>query len=73
MVKRTRIEPILFQCTRCKKKYFSFQESLLCLECTKEKEKSDVGNRSVKLTNLDVQGTSRELDQMRVLRVPKKN
>ncbi|WP_407310955.1 hypothetical protein [Desulfosporosinus sp. SB140] len=38
MAKRTRIEPILFQCPRCKKKYFSYMEKACCPECTKEQE-----------------------------------
>ncbi len=38
MAMRTRIEPTLFQCPNCKKKYFSYQERVLCPECTKEEE-----------------------------------
>jgi len=38
MAKRIRIEPALFQCPVCKKKFFSFKERMWCPECTKETE-----------------------------------
>lgn len=33
-----RIQPVLFQCPKCKEKYFSYQERMWCPKCTKEEE-----------------------------------
>lgn len=40
MAKRTMIQPTLFQCPSCKKKYFSYLERMWCPECSEEKDKS---------------------------------
>lgn len=40
MAKRVRIEPVLFQCPVCKKKFFSYHEREWCTECKKEQEGS---------------------------------
>ena len=41
MAKRTIIQPTLFQCPICRKKYFSYQVRMWCPECAKEKEESN--------------------------------